>query len=85
MKKDAKKIDKNGKEMTKNISYKLQFIDSAIFMTSSSSHFFFYIYIYILAEASHKRGGYGYKNVKCVKLNATIVSVFLNAQGLQII
>ena len=84
MKKDAKKIDKNGKEMTKNISYKLQFIDSAIFMTSSSSHFFF-LYIYILAEASHKRGGYGNKNVKCVKLNATIVSVFLNAQALQII
>ena len=48
MKKDAKKIDKNGKEMTKNISYKLQFIDSAIFMTSSSSHFFFlYIYIFL--------------------------------------
>ena len=83
MKKDAKKIDKNGKEMTKSISYKLQFIDSAIFMTSSSSHFF--LYIYILAEASHKRGGYGNKNVKCVKLNATIVSVFLNAQALQII
>ena len=83
MKKDAKKIDKNGKEMTKNISYKLQFIDSAIFMTSSSSHFFFF-FIYILAEASHKRG-YGNKNVKCVKLNATIVSVFLNAQALQII
>ena len=81
MKKDAKKIYKNGKEMTKNISYKLQFIDSAIFMTSSSSQFFFF---YILAEASHKRG-YGNKNVKCVKLNATIVSVFLNAQALQII
>ena len=47
MKKDAKKIDKNGKEMTKNISYKLQFIDSAIFMTSSSSHFFFFIYIFL--------------------------------------
>ena len=72
MKKDAKKIDKNGKEMTKNISYKLQFID------------IFFFYIYILAEASHKRG-YGNKNVKCVKLNATIVSVFLNAQALQII
>ena len=47
MKKDAKKIDKNGKEMTKSISYKLQFIDSAIFMTSSSSHFFFFIYIFL--------------------------------------
>ena len=65
--------------MTKNISYKLQFIDSAIFMTSSSSHFF-----YILGEGNHKCG-YGNKNVKCVKLNATIVNVFLNAQALQII
>ena len=29
------KIDKSGEEIIKNISYVLQFIDSAIFMTSS--------------------------------------------------
>ena len=31
-------IDKNGKENTKNISYRLQFIDSARFMASSLSN-----------------------------------------------
>ena len=30
-------IDKNGEEITKNISYRLQFIDSARFMASSLS------------------------------------------------
>ena len=31
-------IDKNGEENTKNISYRLQFIDSARFMVSSLSN-----------------------------------------------
>ena len=33
------RIDKNGEEITKTISYKLKFIDSARFMTSSLSNF----------------------------------------------
>ena len=36
--KEVTKIDKNGKEITKNISYILQFIDSARFMASSLSN-----------------------------------------------
>ena len=32
--KEVTRIDKNGEEITKNISYILQFIDSARFMTS---------------------------------------------------
>ena len=36
--KDVKSIDKNGKEVTKIISYKLQFIDSVRFMVSPLSN-----------------------------------------------
>ena len=36
--KEVARIDKNGEEITKNISYVLQFIDSARFMTSSLSN-----------------------------------------------
>ena len=32
--KEVTRIDKNGEEITKNVSYILQFIDSARFMTS---------------------------------------------------
>ena len=35
MEKEVRKIDKNGEKITKNISYILQFIDSARFMASS--------------------------------------------------
>ena len=35
---EVTRIDKNGKETTKNISYRLQFIDSARFMRSSLSN-----------------------------------------------
>ena len=37
-KKEVTRIDKNGEEITKNISYILQFIDSARFMASSLSN-----------------------------------------------
>ena len=37
MKEEVKRVDKNGKEITKTISYRLKFIDSAIFMASSLS------------------------------------------------
>ena len=36
--KEVARIDKNGEEITKNISYVLQFIDSARFMISSLSN-----------------------------------------------
>ena len=39
MKKEVTRIDKNGEEITKNISYILQFIDSARFIASSLSNF----------------------------------------------
>ena len=39
MAKKAKRIDKNEKQVTKTIFYKLQFIDSARFMTESLSNF----------------------------------------------
>ena len=35
MEKEKTRFDKNGEEITKNISYILQFIDSAKFMASS--------------------------------------------------
>ena len=35
--KEVTRIDKNGEDITKNISYMLQFIESARFMASSSS------------------------------------------------
>ena len=38
MEKEAARIDKNGEEVTKNISYILQFIDSTRFMASSLSN-----------------------------------------------
>ena len=36
--KEVTKIDKDGEEITKNISYILQFIDSTIFMASPLSN-----------------------------------------------
>ena len=38
MEKEVTKIDKNGEEVTRNISYKLQFINSARVMTSLLSN-----------------------------------------------
>ena len=37
--KEVTRIDKNGEEATKNISYILKFVDSARFMASSLSNF----------------------------------------------
>ena len=44
-----KNIDKNGKEIAKTISYKVQFIDSARFMAISLSNLVLY-----LAKKIHK-------------------------------
>ena len=38
--KEVTRTDKNGKEITKTTSYRLQFIDSARFMASSLSNLF---------------------------------------------
>ena len=45
---EAKRIDKNGKEITKTISHKFQFIVDARFMVSSLSNL-----VDILAEGIH--------------------------------
>ena len=47
--KEVTRIDKNGEEITKNISYILQFIDSARFMRSSLSKT-----VNNLSEGAHK-------------------------------
>ena len=55
------RINKNGKEITKNISYILQFIDSARFMTSSLSNF-----VNNFSEGIHKiKCKHGDKDKKC--------------------
>ena len=67
----------------KNISYILQFIDSARFMASSLSRF-----VFNLSEGINRiECKYGHVDKKCkhVKLNIIIVTVFLNAQILKMI
>ena len=55
------RIDKKGKEITKTISYRLQFIDSARFMASSLSNL-----VNNLAEEIHKiKCKYGHNDKKC--------------------
>ena len=49
IKKEVKRIDKNGEQIAKNISYILQFIDSARFMASSLLNL-----VNNLADAIHK-------------------------------
>ena len=47
--KEVMRIDKNGEQITKNISYLVQFIDSATFMASSLSNL-----VNNLSEGIHK-------------------------------
>ena len=75
--KEVKRIRKNGEKITKTISYKLQFINSARFMASSLS---------ILAEEIHKiKFKYGHDNKKFenVELNTKILSASLSTQTLK--
>ena len=61
-------IDKNGEEVTKNISYILQFIDSARFMASTLSYL-----LNNISEGIHKvkcKYGHNEKNVKLVELDS---------------
>ena len=67
---EATRNDKNGEEVTKNISYILQFVDSARFMAS--------IELNVNTDTM-------IKNVKFVELYISIATVFLNAQTLKMI
>ena len=59
--KEVARTDKKEKEITKNISYKLQFIDSARFTASSLSNF-----ANNLSEGIHiSKCKYGHDNKKC--------------------
>ena len=81
--KEVTRIDKNGEEITKNISYILQFIDIARFMASSLSNV-----ANNLSEGIHRiKCKFGHDDKKCedVELNKSIAIVFLNTQFLKII
>ena len=59
--KEVTRIDKNGEEATKNISYILKFVDSARFMASSLSNF-----VNNLSEWIHKiKCKFGHGDKKC--------------------
>ena len=61
LEKEVTRVDKNGKETTKNISYLLQFIDSAKFMASSLSNL-----VNNLSEGIHRiKSKYGHDDKKC--------------------
>ena len=75
------RIDKNGEEITKNISHILQFIDSARFTASSLSNLVFlkkFVELNINTDML-------IKNVKHGELNISIATAFLNIQILKII
>ena len=75
---------KNGKWITKNLSYKLQFIVSPRFLSSLLSNL-----VNNVAEGIHKvkckHGHDNKKNAKCVELNTKIKTAFSNTQILEII
>ena len=77
VKKEIKGIGTNGEEITKAISYKVKFIDSAGFTASSSSNL-----VDNLAEGIHKiKRKYEYDH-EHVELNTKIVSAMWNIQVL---
>ena len=74
MEKEVTKIDKDGEEITRNISYKLQFINSARVMASSLLNL-----VDNLSEGIHKikcKFGHDDKNLKLAELNINISTVF---------
>ena len=76
--KEVTRINKNEEEVTKNISYILQFIDSTRFMESSLSNF-----VNNISEGIHRiKYKFGHNNKKCenVELNVSIPIVFWNTQ-----
>ena len=84
--KEVKIIDKNGKESTKNISYILQFIDSARFMSSNLKSYQILPLIFLKDFIkSNVNTNTMIKNVKHVELNISIATVFLNTHILKMI
>ena len=81
--KELPRIDNDGEEIIKNISYILQFIDSARFMASSLSNLF----NNFSPGINRIKCKYGHddKNVKHAELNINIATVFLNIQTLKMI
>ena len=76
--KEVTRIDKNGEEITKNISYILQFINSARFMVSSLSNL-----VNSLSEGIYRikcKFEHDGRNVKLMELNISIATVFSNIQ-----
>ena len=61
IKKEVTRIDKNGEEITKNISYILRFIDSRSFMASSLSS----IFNNLSEEIRNIKCKYGHDDKKC--------------------
>ena len=76
------RIDKNGEEITKNISYALHFIDSVRFMVSSLS-----LSVIFRKEFTklNVNTDIKIKNVNFVELNINIATVFSNIQTLKMI
>ena len=83
MEKEIKIINKNGEEVAKNISYILQIIDSARFMTRSLSNPADNLSDGILKL--NKNTDMMIKNAKFSELNISIATVFLNPQTLKMI
>ena len=80
--KEVRRTDKNGEEITTNIYYILQFIDSTRFMASSLSN-----RVNTLSEGIHKiEHKYGHGAEKCETCGITkYAAVFLNTQTLKMI
>ena len=76
-------IDKNGEEIAENISYILQFTDSARFMASSLSNL-----VNNLSEGIHRikyKFGHDDKKFGLLELSTSIVTAFWNIQTLKMI
>ena len=81
--KEVTRIGENGEQITKNVSYISQFIDSARFMAISLSNL-----VNSLSEGIHRikcKFGRDKKNVKLMELNISIATVFSNIQTSKII
>ena len=76
--KEVTRIDKNGEEVTKNISHILQFIDTARFMASSVIFLKKFIKLNLNMETIIEK-------MKLLELNVSITTVFLNTQVLKMI
>ena len=80
---EVTRTDKNGEEITKNIYYILQFIDSARFMVRFLSNLSI-IFLKELIEVNVNTN-IMIKNVKLAQLNISIATVFFNRQILRMI